>query len=64
MTEPTPDERVWERGWKDHERRQLARLAQLPLSEKLAWLEEAHRFVRHVRGGGPTHPTGDWDQNE
>jgi hypothetical protein len=39
---------VWERGWDDHERRQLARLAKLSLPEKLAWLEEAHRLVRQM----------------
>ena len=41
-------EQVWERGWQDHSRRQLERLARLPLSEKLAWLEEAHRLIRHI----------------
>ena len=39
---------VWERGWEDHRRRQLERIAALPLSEKLAWLEEAHRLVLHM----------------
>jgi hypothetical protein len=44
-----PHERVWEQGWQDHTLRQLKRLAQLPLPEKLAWLEEAHRLVLHTR---------------
>jgi hypothetical protein len=37
--------RQWERGWDEHERMQLQRLACLPLAEKLQWLEEAHRVV-------------------
>ena len=43
------EEHVWERGWQDHEQRQLERLAKLPMSEKLAWLEEAHRLVQQIR---------------
>lgn len=43
-----PDERVWERGWDGHARAQRLRLARLPLSDKLDWLEEAHRVVRHL----------------
>jgi hypothetical protein len=46
---PDFDERVWEQGWQDHRLRQLQRLAQLPLSEKLIWLEEAHRLVLHMK---------------
>lgn len=42
---------VWERGWEDHRRCQSERLAALPLSEKLAWLEEAHRLVLHMKAG-------------
>lgn len=38
----------WERGWEGHERAQRRRLAQLSMIEKLAWLEEAHRVVRHL----------------
>ena len=65
MTEPKPGERAWDRGWKDHEQRQLERLAKLPLSEKLAWLEEAHRLVRHLGAGRMTHPTAESeDHNE
>ena len=40
---------VWEEGWEAHSRRQLRRLAALPLSEKLAWLEEAHRLVMSLQ---------------
>jgi hypothetical protein len=39
---------LWESGWSGHEFEQLKRLARLPFSEKLKWLEEAHRFVRAV----------------
>ncbi len=46
---PDSRRRVWEQGWEDHNRLQLERLARLPLSEKLAWLEEAQRLVRHMR---------------
>ena len=41
-------EMVWEKGWDGHEDQQLQRLARLPLSEKLQWLEEAHRLVQHL----------------
>ena len=40
--------RVWERGWADHERAQRRRLAALPLPEKLRWLEEAQALVGHL----------------
>lgn len=46
-------QRHWERGWAGHELAQMRRLARLPLSEKLAWLEEAHRLVESMR---MTHP--------
>jgi len=46
---PDPRQRVWEQGWENHNRLQLERLARLPLSEKLAWLEEAQRLVRHMQ---------------
>ena len=42
-------ERVWEKGWDDHRRRQLKRMAQLTLSQKLTWLEEAHRLVLNLQ---------------
>jgi hypothetical protein len=41
-------EHLWERGWDEHERQQLQRLAKLPLSERIAWLEEAQRLVQHL----------------
>ena len=40
---------VWEEGWQGHARKQMELLAALPLSEKLAWLEEAHRLVLHLQ---------------
>ena len=43
-------EHGWDRGWDGHDTRQLHRLAALPLTEKLRWLEEAHRLVRHLSG--------------
>ena len=39
--EPAFDE--W--GWAEHERAQRRRYAQLPLEDKIRWLEEAHRLV-------------------
>ena len=35
---------------------QMRRMARLPLSEKLAWLEEAHRLVEHLRRQAPSGP--------
>jgi hypothetical protein len=35
----------WEVSWQGHSTAQLRRLAALPFSEKLKWLEEAHRLV-------------------
>lgn len=42
---PTPDPE-WPRGFEEHELLQRWRMAKLPLSEKLRWLEEAHELVR------------------
>ena len=44
----TPNERVWEKGWEEHEQRQRERLARLPLPEKIAWLEETHRLIEQL----------------
>ena len=43
-----PPVHEWEHGWDEHERMQLRRLARLPLADKLAWLEEAHRLVMQL----------------
>ena len=40
--------RYWEQGWHGHELAQMRRMARLSLSEKLVWLEEAHRLVEHL----------------
>ena len=45
---------VWEQGWDGHETHQRERLARLPLSEKLRWLEEAHHLVLHLSRAAPT----------
>jgi len=39
---------AWESGWGGHEAQQRARLARLPLPDKLRWLEEAHYLVLHL----------------
>jgi hypothetical protein len=39
-------QRVWERGWDEHERLQLLRMAKLSLAQKLEWLEQAHWLAR------------------
>ena len=44
---------VWERGWEGHEIEQLRRLAELPLADKLEWLEDAHHVVRHLSRPNP-----------
>jgi hypothetical protein len=48
-----PDEREWPAGWADHRRAQMRRMATLPLSEKIAWLEEAQRVAISLRDGKP-----------
>ncbi len=60
MPEPRPgEERLWERGWEGHDRAQAARLAKLPLSAKLDWLEQAQVLVRKLasaRSPGESSP--------
>lgn len=53
-----PPVHQWEHGWDEHERLQLQRLARLPLADKLAWLEEAHRVLMQL-GGAPSLPADD-----
>jgi hypothetical protein len=43
------NERRWEHGWNEHEARQRLRMAQLSLSEKLVWLEQAQQTVNHLQ---------------
>ena len=47
------ENQAWEPGWEGHRRHQLKRLAALSLAEKLAWLEEAHRLVLHLKSQKP-----------
>jgi hypothetical protein len=39
---------LWERGWDGHDVHQRERMSNLPFSEKLRWLDEAHRIVLHL----------------
>jgi hypothetical protein len=39
----------WPGSWQEHELDQLRRLARLPLWQKLRWLEEMNRIIRHMR---------------
>jgi len=44
MSDSDPfEERAWDRGWKGHRIAQLRRMAALPFSVKLDWLEDAQR---------------------
>ncbi|MEK7330660.1 MAG: hypothetical protein AAB113_07645 [Candidatus Eisenbacteria bacterium] len=45
------DERGWDVGWEGHSLAQLRRMARLPLSEKLDWLEEAQRLATRLAAG-------------
>lgn len=38
----------WPRGFEEHTLAQRRRLAKLPLSERLRWLEEAHEVARKL----------------
>ncbi len=59
MPEDEPDQtRYWQRGWDGHELAQMRRLARLPLSEKLQWLEEAHRLAEYLRQQSRDRPSG------
>jgi putative hemin transport protein len=54
MAEEVPDtDRSWDAGWEEHELQQLRRLARLPLWQKLQWLEEMNRIIRHLRTQRP-----------
>ncbi len=45
----TIDDREWDSGWEGHSRAQQERLAKLPFSEKLAWLEEMHHMLEAMK---------------
>lgn len=49
MAEPLSEQDQWPKGWDGHESAQLRRLARLTFAQKLEWLEEAGRMVRHMR---------------
>ena len=44
-----PEQAVWPKGWEGHRRAQLLRMARLPFSQKLDWLDQANRLVRHIQ---------------
>ncbi len=44
-TSPDPG---WEPGWEEHRLAQRRRLAALPLTDKLTWLEEAQRLAEFM----------------
>jgi hypothetical protein len=46
----------WEQGWEEHQTMQLKRMANLSLPEKIAWLEEAHRLVMHLKAAAAPRP--------
>lgn len=52
---------AWDAGWEGHERAQRRRLAALPLTDKLRWLEEADELVRHLRRTRPSTNRPDAD---
>ncbi len=56
---PMPVDDGWDRGWEEHKVRQLLRIAKLPFSEKLAWLESAQRFVDALRKASSTASKGE-----
>jgi len=56
VTRDENDDREWERGWDGHEDAQLRRLARLPMTEKLQWLEEAQRLAERLSRARPSAP--------
>jgi hypothetical protein len=48
-TDQSEQDDGWPRGWEGHERAQRRRIARLPLSEKLEWLEQAYKVARHLQ---------------
>lgn len=45
-------DREWSCGWESHRHAQAVRLAALPFSEKLEWLEQAQRLAVRLGSGG------------
>jgi len=52
------DGHQWEAGWQGHAEAQRARIARLPLREKLRWLEEAQRLVAQLAAQRPAPGDG------
>jgi len=48
----------WDVGFDGHRRAQQLRLARMSFAEKLDWLEEAHKLVKHLARGPRSLPTG------
>lgn len=49
VNRPEP-EVPWDVDWESHARAQRLRMAELPLTEKLRWLEEAHELALTMLG--------------
>jgi hypothetical protein len=45
----------WPRGWDEHRFHQLSRMASLPFSEKLEWLEEAQALAEAIAAARHRH---------
>lgn len=43
----------WEQGWEEHRVRQLRRIANLPLTKKLEWLEQAQKLGKELIAQAP-----------
>ena len=49
MTDGRPTDSTFDAwGWDEHEQAQRRRYAQMPLADKIAWLEEAQRMVLYL----------------
>lgn len=56
-----PNDKLWDRGWDEHKKRQLQRQAKLSFAEKLEWLEEAQKLGERLIAQGNRSKT---DQKE
>jgi len=65
MTEPVEKRDDWHcGGWEGHKNEQLRYMMKLPLSEKLAWLEDAQRVAQRLSQSQSTPRTGAPDRRE
>jgi hypothetical protein len=46
---PSPPEDGWEAGYREHNRAQRRRLAELSFRQKLEWLDEVDRFLERLK---------------